>query len=47
VDVLNRQFESIAGINDKIDRSGFRDLLADIFSVDDSLIMDRGFLQLS
>ena len=27
---------------DKLDRSKFRDLLADAFNIDDSLIMDRG-----
>ncbi|KAJ3276584.1 EF-hand calcium-binding domain-containing protein 1 [Terramyces sp. JEL0728] len=42
VETLNRYFSSLAGANDKIDRSRFRDMLADIFGVDDSLIMDRG-----
>ncbi|KAJ3259812.1 EF-hand calcium-binding domain-containing protein 1 [Boothiomyces macroporosus] len=41
VETLNRHFSSLAGVNDKIDRSRFRDMLADIFGVDDSLIMDR------
>ncbi len=34
--------ELAASSNDKIDRSTFRDMLADQFGVDDSLIMDRG-----
>lgn len=42
METLNRHFSSLAGVNDKIDRSRFRDMLADIFGVDDSLIMDRG-----
>ena len=42
VDILNRNYSRVAGLNDKIDRSRFRDMLADVFRVDDSLIMDRG-----
>ncbi|KAI8832871.1 hypothetical protein BC829DRAFT_355780, partial [Chytridium lagenaria] len=43
LEVLNRRFsELVAPQLDKIDRSRFRDLLADTFGVDDSLIMDRG-----
>jgi hypothetical protein len=44
VEALNRHFLSLAGVNEKIDRSRFRDMLADIFGVDDSLIMDRGII---
>ncbi|KAI8895337.1 hypothetical protein BC833DRAFT_601574 [Globomyces pollinis-pini] len=43
VELLNRHYTSLSGLNDKIDRSRFRDMLADLFGVDDSLIMDRVF----
>ncbi|KAI8922714.1 hypothetical protein BC831DRAFT_474806 [Entophlyctis helioformis] len=43
IDTLSRHFASLAQANDKIDRSRFRDMLADTFGVDDSLIMDRVF----
>lgn len=43
IDILSRNFQQVAGPTDKIDRSRFRDMLADVFGVDDSLIMDRGF----
>ena len=42
VDTINMHYNNLVGLNDKIDRSRFRDMLADIFGVDDSLIMDRG-----
>ncbi|KAH6564514.1 hypothetical protein BASA50_001471 [Batrachochytrium salamandrivorans] len=43
VETLSRNFSLVAQANDKIDRSRFRDILADTFGVDDSLIMDRVF----
>ncbi|KAJ3022233.1 UNVERIFIED_CONTAM: EF-hand calcium-binding domain-containing protein 1 [Siphonaria sp. JEL0065] len=43
IDSLTNQFTSLATVMDKIDRSRFRDLLADTFGVDDSLLMDRVF----
>ncbi|KAJ3212648.1 EF-hand calcium-binding domain-containing protein 1 [Dinochytrium kinnereticum] len=44
IDTLNKRFgDLVAPQLDKIDRSRFRDLLADTFGVDDSLIMDRVF----
>ncbi|KAJ3138508.1 EF-hand calcium-binding domain-containing protein 1 [Physocladia obscura] len=45
LETLTRHFTELAVQMDKIDRSRFRDLLADTFGVDDSLLMDRGFLQ--
>eukprot|EP00842_Homolaphlyctis_polyrhiza_P006902 jgi/Hompol1/800/HPOL_005445-RA len=41
IEILSRNFSAVAQVNDKIDRSRFRDMLADTFGVDDSLIMDR------
>ncbi|OAJ39402.1 hypothetical protein BDEG_23253 [Batrachochytrium dendrobatidis JEL423] len=41
IDILGRSFTLTAQTSDKIDRSRFRDMLADTFGVDDSLIMDR------
>ncbi|EGF82885.1 hypothetical protein BATDEDRAFT_86384 [Batrachochytrium dendrobatidis JAM81] len=43
IDILGRSFTLTAQTSDKIDRSRFRDMLADTFGVDDSLIMDRVF----
>ncbi|KAJ3106879.1 EF-hand calcium-binding domain-containing protein 1 [Phlyctochytrium planicorne] len=44
LEVLIRRFSDLVAPQiDKIDRSRFRDLLADTFGVDDSLIMDRVF----
>ncbi|KAI9347342.1 hypothetical protein BDR26DRAFT_74298 [Obelidium mucronatum] len=43
IDSLTTHFTSLATAMDKIDRSRFRDLLADTFGVDDSLLMDRVF----
>ncbi|KAJ3118121.1 EF-hand calcium-binding domain-containing protein 1 [Nowakowskiella sp. JEL0407] len=40
---LTKHYNELVHTNDKIDRSRFRDLLADTFGVDDSLIMDRVF----
>ncbi len=43
VELLTRRFSELATpATDKIDRSCFRDLLADTFGVDDTLLMDRG-----
>ncbi|KAI8802352.1 hypothetical protein BJ742DRAFT_715206 [Cladochytrium replicatum] len=42
-DLISRHFADLAQQNDKIDRSRFRDVLADTFGVDDSLLMDRVF----
>ena len=42
LEILSKAFGDLAGSADKIDRSRFRDMLADQFGVDDSLIMDRG-----
>ena len=46
IDTLGKQFSILAPQTDKIDRSRFRDLLADTFGVDDSLLMDRGMCEL-
>jgi len=43
IDYLNRNFYQLAGSNEKIDRTRFRDLLTDDFEIDDSLLMDRVF----
>lgn len=43
IETLTKRFSELAGQTDKIDRSRFRDILADTFGVDDSLIMDRVF----
>ncbi|KAJ3332866.1 EF-hand calcium-binding domain-containing protein 1 [Blyttiomyces sp. JEL0837] len=43
IEILTKHFVELAPQMDKIDRSRFRDLLADTFGVDDSLIMDRVF----
>ncbi|KAI8610134.1 hypothetical protein BC830DRAFT_1070172 [Chytriomyces sp. MP71] len=43
IETLTRHFTELATQMDKIDRSRFRDLLADTFGVDDSLLMDRVF----
>ncbi|KAJ3242103.1 EF-hand calcium-binding domain-containing protein 1 [Chytriomyces hyalinus] len=43
IETLTRHFTELASLMDKIDRSRFRDLLADTFGVDDSLLMDRVF----
>jgi Ca2+-binding EF-hand superfamily protein len=40
---LNKNFYQLAGTNEKIDRTRFRDLLTDDFEIDDSLLMDRVF----
>jgi len=42
IDYLNKNFYQLAGSNEKIDRTRFRDLLTDDFEIDDSLLMDRG-----
>jgi hypothetical protein len=47
IETLNRKFSGLATVNEKIDRSRFRDMLADTFGVDDSLIMDRGIQSLT
>ncbi len=47
IETLNRKFSCLATVNEKIDRSRFRDMLADTFGVDDSLIMDRGIQSLT
>lgn len=41
LETLTRLFNAVAQ-SDKIDRARFRDMLADVFGVNDSLIMDRG-----
>ncbi|KAJ3357813.1 EF-hand calcium-binding domain-containing protein 1 [Entophlyctis luteolus] len=46
IDTLTIRFTELASQMDKIDRAKFRDLLADTFGVDDSLLMDRGTLAL-
>lgn len=43
VDQLTKNFVELSQPNEKIDRAKFRDLLADTFEVDDSLLMDRVF----
>jgi len=43
IDYLNKNFYQLAGSNEKIDRTRFRDLLTDDFEIDDSLLMDRVF----
>ena len=43
-ETLVKRFNELATTNDKIDRSSFRDLLADTFGIDDTLIKDRGNL---
>ncbi|KAJ3413168.1 EF-hand calcium-binding domain-containing protein 1 [Chytridiales sp. JEL 0842] len=43
IEILTKHFQDLATSMDKIDRARFRDLLADTFGVDDSLIMDRVF----
>ncbi|KNE63470.1 hypothetical protein AMAG_08596 [Allomyces macrogynus ATCC 38327] len=40
---LQRKFQQLAPVHDKVDRSHFRDLLCDKFGIDDSLLMDRIF----
>ena len=45
LDIITKHFNSLASIqNDKIDRSKFRDLLADSFDINDSLLMDRSMI---
>lgn len=47
IETLTQKYTELAQQqNDKIDRARFRDILADAFEIDDSLIMDRGLLQL-
>ncbi|KAI9208822.1 uncharacterized protein BJ171DRAFT_454517 [Polychytrium aggregatum] len=43
LELLSRKFSELCLHNEKIDRAKFRDLLADTFEVDDSLLMDRVF----
>ncbi|KAI9332718.1 hypothetical protein DFJ73DRAFT_963370 [Zopfochytrium polystomum] len=43
IEILTRRFSELTGQLEKIDRPRFRDLLADTFGVDDSLLMDRVF----
>jgi Ca2+-binding EF-hand superfamily protein len=43
LETLSQKFTELAQPqNDKIDRARFRDILADTFGIDDSLLMDRG-----
>jgi Ca2+-binding EF-hand superfamily protein len=43
LETLSTKFTELAQPqNDKIDRARFRDILADTFGIDDSLLMDRG-----
>ncbi|ORX47920.1 EF-hand [Piromyces finnis] len=43
IEYLDKNFYQLAGSNEKIDRTRFRDLLTDDFEIDDSLLMDRVF----
>ncbi len=46
LEIMTLNFSLLSPVNDKIDRSHFRDLLTDQFGMDDSLLMDRGRLVL-
>ncbi|RKP19097.1 EF-hand [Rozella allomycis CSF55] len=43
LEIMTSNFGLLSPVNDKIDRSHFRDLLTDQFGMDDSLLMDRVF----
>ncbi|KAI9136688.1 hypothetical protein BKA69DRAFT_1022516, partial [Paraphysoderma sedebokerense] len=43
LEILTRNFNYLSPVNDKVDKTHFRDLLCDHFGIDDSLLMDRVF----
>ncbi|RKO99990.1 hypothetical protein CXG81DRAFT_30068 [Caulochytrium protostelioides] len=43
LETVSKAFADLDPVNDKVDRAHFRDLLADTFNIDSSLIMDRIF----